>query len=151
MLVLALAFGGLWLASVRWWMRWEPAQGHAIMVSRGVIGLGVPVNPPGARMGNTITAANKGEPMRWRAFRTGTWFHRTHWRPLWWPTAGFSAAAGVLFVLSRRRRGPAWACAACGYDLRGLGAGAACPECGGGGAEGTQSERRATDRQGDSH
>lgn len=130
LLVLTIAWGGLWLASVWWWMRWEPAQGYALMVSRGAIGLGRPVKPPGARMGNTITDAPKGEPMRWRTYRSSTWFHNTTWRPLWQPAAGLAAATGVLFVLSRRRKGPAWSCAACGYDLRGLGAGAACPECG---------------------
>lgn len=130
LLVLTVAWGGLWLASVWWWMRWEPAQGYAVMVSRGAIGLGTPVKPPGAQMGNTITAAKGGEPMRWRPYRTSTWFHNTQWRPLWWPTAGCAAAAAGLFIASRWGRQPAWACAACGYDLRGLSPGAACPECG---------------------
>lgn len=126
---LAIAWGGLWAASVWWWMRWEPMQGHALMVSRGAIGLGRPVKPPGARMGNTITAAPKGEPMRWRMYRTSTWFHTTTWRPLWMHTTVSAAVAGVLWLPALRRR-PRWACAACGYDLRGLAEGAVCPECG---------------------
>lgn len=150
MLVLALAFGGLWLASVWWWMRWEPAQGYAIMVSRGAIGLGRPVKPPGARMGNTITDAPMGEPMRWRTYRSSTWFHNTTWRPLWWPTAACGALTAAMFAVHRLRRRAPWACAACGYDLRGLTAGAKCPECGSEMSEGTQRERnepRATARE----
>lgn len=53
--------------------------------------------------------------------------------PAWvvWSPGGALCAMGLggLFVRGRRvRRG---ACASCGYDLRGLREGAACPECGG--------------------
>jgi hypothetical protein len=128
-IALTLAWATLWVASIWLWMRWEPAQGYALMVSRGAIGLGTPVKPPGARMGNTITAAKSGEPMRWRTFRTSTWFHNTTWRPIWMPTAACGLCAAATFAGALRRR-PAWACAACGYDLRGLAATANCPECG---------------------
>lgn len=60
-------------------------------------------------------------------------------RPIWpglladtvaWGAAWFVVLAAVSGArsLMRRRRGR---CAACGYDRRGLGAGVACPECGG--------------------
>jgi hypothetical protein len=49
-----------------------------------------------------------------------------------------AALWGVLWSLAAARRwlrqrrfASVGCCAACGYDLRGLGAGAACPECGG--------------------
>ena len=66
-----------------------------------------------------------------------------HWRtvapwgtgtavPLWMPLAasgGLTLAFGAPSIFRRRKR-PGH-CPACGYDLRGLPAGASCPECGG--------------------
>ncbi|MFT3687075.1 MAG: hypothetical protein QM783_19490 [Phycisphaerales bacterium] len=53
--------------------------------------------------------------------------------PLWAP-AVVSAACGALLVRIGRQR-PAGVCTRCGYDLRGLGKRAACPECGEGRAQ----------------
>ena len=51
-----------------------------------------------------------------------------------WPLPLLLTAAGVPLLLSgrrARRRAVAGACMQCGYDRRGLAAGAVCPECGG--------------------
>jgi predicted amidophosphoribosyltransferase len=53
-----------------------------------------------------------------------------------WPGAALVLAVAIAFAVSWRsirvlRRGPG-ACAACGYDRRGLAEGALCPECGAG-------------------
>ena len=52
--------------------------------------------------------------------------------PLWLPALLIAAPSAWLWWRDRQRwgLGPAGRCAACGYDLTGLPAGAACPECG---------------------
>ncbi|HZW07099.1 MAG TPA: hypothetical protein VFF65_08235, partial [Phycisphaerales bacterium] len=50
-----------------------------------------------------------------------------------WPIPPLLVACSALLLRSgilARRRSKAGCCTACGYDLTGLGAGAACPECG---------------------
>ena len=52
--------------------------------------------------------------------------------PIWPGVVALCAGTGGLVVVDRRRRlrvARGW-CAECGYELRGLPAGAACPECG---------------------
>jgi len=52
--------------------------------------------------------------------------------PLWSPCLLTGSLAGIVwtFALRARKRQGDRLCPACGYDLRGLAAGAACPECG---------------------
>ncbi|MEK6703398.1 MAG: hypothetical protein AABZ53_14145 [Planctomycetota bacterium] len=49
-----------------------------------------------------------------------------------WPAPALTLAAGALLIWSARRAAHAARgfCFACGYDLKGLAAGTACPECG---------------------
>lgn len=49
--------------------------------------------------------------------------------PLWMPFVLFAGAGGILLWKSRKRL-PAHCCGQCGYDRRGIGKNAACPECG---------------------
>lgn len=48
--------------------------------------------------------------------------------PLWMAIVPLVIPAGVRFI--RRALMPAGRCRCCGYDLRGLGPGSPCPECG---------------------
>lgn len=57
--------------------------------------------------------------------------------PLW--LVGVVGGLGWGVMWWRARRGPAWACRRCGYDLRGI-TGGVCPECGGEG-EATKGEK----------
>ncbi len=49
--------------------------------------------------------------------------------PLWMPLTAFGFVTITLFALDFKRRVRPGHCS-CGYDLRGLSPGAACPECG---------------------
>jgi hypothetical protein len=74
--------------------------------------------------------APNSEPIDWRLD-----FHRyPSWMfvkvPLWIPFTLSAAGAAAMFILPRLRRPGPGQCARCGYDLRGLAADAACPECG---------------------
>jgi hypothetical protein len=50
--------------------------------------------------------------------------------PLWHTVVLLGAASAALWCVRAGGRG-AEKCASCGYELRGLPAGAVCPECGG--------------------
>jgi len=66
------------------------------------------------------------------------WWAWNDWNfhlPLWMPLgASVLGSAGLFYVTRRGRR--AGVCGKCGYDLRGLAAGAKCPECGEGNKNG---------------
>ncbi len=57
-----------------------------------------------------------------------TYTLNVYWVPLWGVPIATLFLGALLWRLSKTSKGP-WACAACGYDLRGL-AGPSCPECG---------------------
>ena len=57
----------------------------------------------------------------------GRVWYRIVWVPLWLPWLLAAIATGWLWRGPRSKPGR---CAACGYDLTGLGDGASCPECG---------------------
>jgi hypothetical protein len=71
----------------------------------------------------------------------GSGWHWDMWRwsrgqgvvgaPIWLFAVALSAGGVLMVVNGRRARRAPSACVACGYDLRGLGPGAVCPECGG--------------------
>lgn len=70
-----------------------------------------------------------GRPWLWRPDLTVA---KTWWEidlPLWLPTACTGVGALLLWKPWRRRARDGVYCE-CGYDLRGLSSGAACPECG---------------------
>jgi hypothetical protein len=58
-------------------------------------------------------------------------WQRTAAAPVWVFAAGALGSGAGLVWWGRRARGVPGRCAECGYDLRGLGSGAVCPECGG--------------------
>ena len=66
----------------------------------------------------------------WMLVNQKSGWHRFAAAPIWFPGAAAGACGGLLVWWGRRARGVAGACAKCGYDLKGLGAGAVCPECG---------------------
>lgn len=75
----------------------------------------------------------------WSA-RPPSYVETTTFAMVLWPTPLATLSAGALLLWSARRaaRAARGFCSACGYDLRGLAAGAACPECG-------KAKERATD------
>ncbi len=69
----------------------------------------------------------------WRPFRAGSGSNSRVFIPLWHPTLLLAIAAAFSFgMISGGRRAQRGYCTRCGYDLRGLPAGAErrCPECG---------------------
>ncbi len=90
--------------------------------------IAAPLKSPGTAGGFIHVPANK----RW------PWLYKLPWRPLWFgfmiDTIFFGTIVWALLqasiALRRWRRRGKGACVRCGYDLKGLTAGAACPECG---------------------
>jgi hypothetical protein len=72
--------------------------------------------------------AGNSEGLKWAGdahfYPDGSWFVTV---PLWCPFVVLAGASAGLFALKRHPRG---CCRGCGYELRGLVRGAACPECG---------------------
>lgn len=119
-LVVASAAGGLLAGLVHrfgeGWLMWTSVDvfewlGGQVPRISGMVGMG-----PGGPFGGD----------GW-ADRAGNWALK--WAP--WLVPVVVGAAGAMVLHAAGRRTPdAHACAACGYDLRGIGQRTACPECG---------------------
>lgn len=125
-LLVASVFGHLWIVR---------GSAHA-GVYRGIAFVAWGYNNPIAQI---LAPADGSAAIRWRTQEPGLdwWFRRRHitWTPLrnesvplWMPIVLLGGMSGWLFRRSRGR--DPLACAACGYDLRGLTENAMCPECG---------------------
>ena len=62
----------------------------------------------------------------WQVWSWNDWMLNV---PLWVPLGASVVGSAVLFFTTRKGRKPG-VCGKCGYDLKGLGEGARCPECG---------------------
>lgn len=95
--------------------------------------LRVECEPPG-RNPESFYIAGNSEGLKfapdWHVYSAGDWFFNI---PLWVPLAACILGSAALFIVTRKQPKPG-VCGSCGYDLRGLGAGARCPECGEGGS-----------------
>jgi hypothetical protein len=128
-----VAFVGVWLGLMWVVSGWRArALDFAPVALTGVDGLALVYVPNDAtlfRVFSVVQAKRPGAGPRWDVW---TWSRSQGvvTVPLW-PFAGGLMGAGWLLASHgwRARRGPG-TCAACGYDLRGIGAGAVCPECG---------------------
>jgi hypothetical protein len=142
--VVALVIAAVWIATL-WleahWVRHDGKGSRTVVIWGGeVFRFSMDQQPPIANFVGEWHFSLEGREARYRwdlrwgaLWDNGPSSFEEH-LPLWIPFASIGGAGAVLWWvhLRHRRAGPG-ACPTCGYDRRGLGADAECPECGGAG------------------
>lgn len=130
-MAVCVLIAGVWTVNSWWscWYGWVASKGRERFIGIDSGYLGVISCPSGGfdRIGWSWWANSHG--LRWKPVVVARPTNFAVLTPLWMPLLLVAAPTACLWWRDRRRARPGY-CAACGYDLAGLGSGVACPECG---------------------
>lgn len=127
LVVLAILLLAMWAFTFPFYGFLTPGDGHSIRIEHGRIEWWYRWD--GVKVNEDWGIAVNSEPQKlFLDFHKypGSMFLKL---PIWMLLAPVVAVAAAMFVVPRFRKRPG-ECRRCGYDRRGLPAGAVCPECG---------------------
>lgn len=121
----------VWAVSVRWFVVYSGPNGEYFLVARGSVAVGRFTPPLGAYVG-WDRGENQTPGFDWKGFSAKPANGWIEFVPLWQPGSWALVLTMCAWYLDYSARRPARVgmCRKCGYDLRGLGVGSVCPECG---------------------